>query len=246
MNITAVIPARLDSSRLPNKLLMDICGKSLIIRTYESALKSNLFNDVIVVTNSKLIKEELNKNNVNYIFKNKEYETGTDRIADVSDEINSEIIINIQGDEPFINSKTLQLIIDKFLEDNEKSINVVSVMSRFKSNYDVENPNNVKVITDENQNAIYFSRSIIPFKRNDSSINYFKHVGVYAFRKSFLTKFSSLKIGDLETAEKIEALRMVENGIAIKMIESDEKFIGIDTLEDLEMARKMINEKGSI
>ena len=119
-------------------------------------------------------------------------------------------------------------------------------MSRFKSNYDVENPNNVKVITDENQNAIYFSRSIIPFKRNDSSINYFKHVGVYAFRKSFLTKFSSLKIGDLETAEKIEALRMVENGIAIKMIESDEKFIGIDTLEDLEMARKMINEKGSI
>ena len=106
--------------------------------------------------------------------------------------------------------------------------------------------NNVKVITDENQNAIYFSRSIIPFKRNDASINYFKHVGVYAFRKSFLTKFSSLKIGDLETAEKIEALRMVENGVAIKMIESDEKFIGIDTLEDLEMARKMINEKGSI
>ena len=246
MNITAVIPARLDSSRLPNKLLMDICGKSLIIRTYESALKSNLFNDVIVVTNSELIKEELNKNDVNYIFKNKEYETGTDRIADVSDEINSEIIINIQGDEPFINSKTLKLIIDKFLEDNEKSINVVSVMSRFKSNYDVENPNNVKVITGENQNAIYFSRSIIPFKRNDSSINYFKHVGVYAFRKSFLTKFSSLKIGDLETAEKIEALRMVENGVAIKMIESDEKFIGIDTLEDLEMARKMINEKGSI
>ena len=246
MNITAVIPARLDSSRLPNKLLMDICGKSLIIRTYESALKSNLFNDVIVVTNSKLIKEELNKNDVNYIFKNKEYETGTDRIADVSDEINSEIIINIQGDEPFINSKTLKLIIDKFLKDDEKSINVISVMSRFTSNYDLENPNNVKVITDENQNAIYFSRSIIPFKRNDSSINYFKHVGVYAFRKSFLTKFSNLKIGVLETAEKIEALRMVENGTAIKMIESDEKFIGIDTLEDLEMARKMINEKGSI
>ena len=246
MNITAVIPARLDSSRLPNKLLMDICGKSLIIRTYESALKSNLFNDVIVVTNSEQIKEELNKNDVNYIFKNKEYETGTDRIADISNEINSEIIINIQGDEPFINSKTLKLIIDKFIEDKEKSINVVSVMSSFKSNYDVENPNNVKVITDENQNAIYFSRSIIPFKRNDSSINYFKHVGVYAFRKTFLSKFSNLKIGVLETAEKIEALRMVENGVAVKMIESDEKFIGIDTLEDLEMARKMINEKGSI
>ena len=130
--------------------------------------------------------------------------------------------------------------------DKNKTIDLASLMEKIKDQSYVEDPNIVKVIVDSNSNAMYFSRSAIPYNRLDKSITYYKHVGVYAFRKSFLTKFSNLKIGVLEAAEKIEALRMVENGIAIKMIESDEKFIGIDTLEDLEMARKMINEKGSI
>ena len=247
MKIVAVIPARLNSSRLSNKLLRDICGKSLILRTYESAVKSNLFNDVFVITNSPLIEEELKKNNVSYIFKDKEYTTGTDRIADISKEIDSEIIINIQGDEPFINSKTLQLIIDEFVKDEFNELNVVSVMTSLESDYEINNPNNVKVVVDKYSNSLYFSRSPIPYNRDGVEADYFKHVGIYAFRKSCLVKFSKLNPSKHEFSEKIEALRLIENGINIKMIKSNERFIGIDTLEDLEMARKkLINEKKSI
>ena len=247
MKIVAVIPARLNSSRLSNKLLRDICGKSLILRTYESAVKSNLFNDVFVITNSPLIEEELKKNNVSYIFKDKEYTTGTDRIADISKEIDSEIIINIQGDEPFINSKTLQLIIDEFVKDEFNELNVVSVMTNLEGDNEINNPNNVKVVVDKYSNSLYFSRSPIPYNRDGVNVDYFKHVGIYAFRKSCLVKFSKLKAGKHEFSEKIEALRLIENGINIKMIKSNERFIGIDTLEDLEMARKkLINEKKSI
>ena len=247
MKIVAVIPARLNSSRLSNKLLRDICGKSLILRTYESAVKSNLFNDVFVITNSPLIEEELKKNNVSYIFKDKEYTTGTDRIADISKEIDSEIIINIQGDEPFINSKTLQLIIDEFVKDEFNELNVVSVMTNLEGDNEINNPNNVKVVVDKYNNSLYFSRSPIPYNRDGVNVDYFKHVGIYAFRKSCLVKFSKLKAGKHEFSEKIEALRLIENGINIKMIKSNERFIGIDTLEDLEMARKkLINEKKSI
>lgn len=247
MKIVAVIPARLNSSRLSNKLLRDICGKSLILRTYESAVKSNLFNDVFVITNSPLIEEELKKNNVSYIFKDKEYTTGTDRIADISKEIDSEIIINIQGDEPFINSKTLQLIIDEFVKDEFNELNVVSVMTNLEGDNEINNPNNVKVVVDKYNNSLYFSRSPIPYNRDGVNVDYFKHVGIYAFRKSCLVKFSKLKPGKHEFSEKIEALRLIENGINIKMIKSNERFIGIDTLEDLEMARKkLINEKKSI
>ena len=247
MKIVAVIPARLNSSRLSNKLLRDICGKSLILRTYESAVKSNLFNDVFVITNSPLIEEELKKNNVSYIFKDKEYTTGTDRIADISKEIDSEIIINIQGDEPFINSKTLQLIIDEFVKDEFNELNVVSVMTNLEGDNEINNPNNVKVVVDKYNNSLYFSRSPIPYNRDGVNVDYFKHVGIYAFRKSCLVKFSKLKPGKHEFSEKIEALRLIENGINIKMIKSNERFIAIDTLEDLEMARKkLINEKKSI
>ena len=247
MKIVAVIPARLNSSRLSNKLLRDICGKSLILRTYESAVKSNLFNDVFVITNSPLIEEELKKNNVSYIFKDKEYTTGIDRIADISKEIDSEIIINIQGDEPFINSKTLQLIIDEFVKDEFNELNVVSVMTNLEGDNEINNPNNVKVVVDKYNNSLYFSRSPIPYNRDGVNVDYFKHVGIYAFRKSCLVKFSKLNPSKHEFSEKIEALRLIENGINIKMIKSNERFIGIDTLEDLEMARKkLINEKKSI
>ena len=246
MKITAIIPARLNSTRLPKKLLKDVSGKPLIIRTYESAIGSQLFNDVVVVTNNKLIENELIRYSVNYIFKDKEYETGTDRIADVSGEIDSEIIINIQGDEPFINTKTLKLIIDKFLTDRSNKINVISVMTSLFEKTEIENSNNVKVVVDNQQNAIYFSRHPIPFIRDHSTVDFYKHVGVYAFRKSFLMKFSKYKIGPLEKAEKIEALRMLENGIDIKMIKSTENFVGVDTIEDLEKARRIYNEKNII
>ena len=243
MKIVAVIPARLNSSRLSNKLLRDICGKSLILRTYESAVKSNLFNDVFVITNSPLIEEELKKNNISYIFKDKEYTTGTDRIADISKEIDSEIIINIQGDEPFINSKTLQLIIDEFVKDEFNELNVVSVMTSLESDYEINNPNNVKVVVDKYSNSLYFSRSPIPYNRDGVEADYFKHVGIYAFRNSFLNEFKSFKESNLEKTEMIEAIRILENGKTIHMLEVFNDHISIDTIEDFIKAETLINKK---
>ena len=166
MKIAAVIPARLDSTRLPNKLLRDICGKSLIIRTYESTLNSKVFDEVYVVTNNKDIVSELERNNANYFYEDKQYETGTDRIAGIASRINAEIIINVQGDEPFIKSKTLTKIINVFKEDKNKSIQVVSVMTPIDKN-EISNPNNVKVVTDVNNYAMYFSRYPIPYDRDE-------------------------------------------------------------------------------
>lgn len=245
MKIAAVIPARLDSMRLPNKLLRDICGKSLIIRTYESTLNSKVFDEVYVVTNNKDIVSELERNNANYFFEDKQYETGTDRIAGIASKINTDIIINVQGDEPFIKSKTLTKIINVFKEDKNKSIQVVSVMTPIDKN-EISNPNNVKVVTDVNNYAMYFSRFPIPYDRDERLTSIYKHVGIYAFRKETLLSFSRLNTGELESIEKIEALRLLENEIRIKMIISNEVFIGVDTEEDLTKAIKLINEKKSL
>ena len=245
MKIAAVIPARLDSMRLPNKLLRDICGKSLIIRTYESTLNSKVFDEVYVVTNNKDIVSELERNNANYFYEDKQYETGTDRIAGIASRINAEIIINVQGDEPFIKSKTLTKIINVFKEDKNKSIQVVSVMTPIDKN-EISNPNNVKVVTDVNNYAMYFSRFPIPYDRDERLTSVYKHVGIYAFRKETLLSFSRLNTGELESIEKIEALRLLENEIRIKMIISNEVFIGVDTEEDLIKAIKLINEKKSV
>ena len=245
MKIAAVIPARLDSTRLPNKLLRDICGKSLIIRTYESTLNSKVFDEVYVVTNNKDIVSELERNNANYFYEDKQYETGTDRIAGIASRINAEIIINVQGDEPFIKSKTLTKIINVFKEDKNKSIQVVSVMTPIDKN-EISNPNNVKVVTDVNNYAMYFSRFPIPYDRDERLTSVYKHVGIYAFRKETLLSFSRLNTGELESIEKIEALRLLENEIRIKMIISNEVFIGVDTEEDLIKAIKLINEKKSV
>ena len=245
MKVAAVIPARLDSTRLPNKLLRDICGKSLIVRTYESTMNSKVFDEVFIVTNSKEIVRELEKNNANYFFEDKKYETGTDRIAGIASKINADIIINVQGDEPFIKSKTFTEIIDVFKKDKNKLIPVVSVMTPIDK-IERSNPNNVKVVTDINSYAIYFSRYPIPYDRDDSLPSVFKHVGIYAFRKETLLSFSMLNKGNLEAIEKIEALRLLENEIRIKMILSREVFIGIDTEEDLTKAIKLIGEKKSL
>jgi len=246
MKVVAVIPARLNSTRLPNKLLRDICGKTLIRRTYDATKNSRLFDDVLVVTNSEEILKELKNNQIKFLFDKNQYETGTDRIAGVASDINADIIINVQGDEPFIKEKTIESIINVFKNDNDKSIGIVSVMTPILDNLELNNPNNVKVITDKANNAIYFSRYPVPFKKNINTSVAHKHIGVYAFRKESLLKFSELSIGDLEKSEKIEALRLIENNIKIKMIISNEMFIGIDTEDDLKKAIKIFSEKDSI
>ncbi len=246
MRIVAAIPARLDSTRLPKKLLREICGKSLIARTYEATVNSNLFDDVLVITNSSEIISELENSKIKYIFDDANYQTGTDRIAGVASKIEADIIINVQGDEPFINSNTIQSILNTFTHDMENSIGIVSVMTPIKDEKELKNPNNVKVFTDVSNNAIYFSRHSIPFKSDLNISKAHKHVGIYAFRKKSLIEFAKLNVGELESSEKIEALRLIENDIKIKMINSNETFIGIDTEEDIQKAIKIFCEKGNL
>ena len=246
MKIVAAIPARLNSSRLPKKLLREICGKTLIARTYEATVNSKIFDDVLVITNSPEIIAELESSNIKYIFDDNNYQTGTDRIAGVASKIEADIIINVQGDEPFINSNTIESILNTFKHDKENNIKIVSVMTPIKDDQELKNPNNVKVFTDLSNNAIYFSRHPIPFKIDLNISKAHKHVGIYAFRKKSLIKFAKLNVGELESSEKIEALRLIENDIKIKMINSNDTFIGIDTEEDIQKAIKIFCEKGNL
>ena len=246
MRIVAAIPARLNSSRLPKKLLRDICGKTLITRTYEATVNSNLFDDVLVITNSSEIIAELESSKVKYIFDDANYQTGTDRIAGVASKIEADIIINVQGDEPFINPNTIESILNTFKHDKENNIKIVSVMTPIKDEQELKNPDNVKVFTDVSNNAIYFSRHPIPFKIDLNISRAHKHVGIYAFRKKSLIEFAKLNVGELESSEKIEALRLIENDIKIKMINSNDTFIGIDTEEDIQKAIKIFCEKGNL
>ena len=243
MTISALIPARLNSTRLEKKLLKDLCGIPLIVRTYKNIVKTNLFNEVIVVTDSDEIIDVLVKNDIKFLKSKNEHKTGTDRIAEFSNEFKSDIIVNIQGDEPFINKNDLKKIIEVFNNDIDNKIDIVSLMISLKSTNDIVNPNNVKVIVDKNNNSIYFSRNVIPFNRSNYKIKYFKHVGIYAFRKSFLNEFKNYIQSDLEKTEMIEAIRVIENGKKIKMIEIFNEHISIDTIDDFKIAESILNNK---
>ena len=243
MTISALIPARLNSTRLEKKLLKDLCGIPLIVRTYKNIVKTNLFNEVIVVTDSDEIIDVLVKNDIKFLKSKNEHKTGTDRIAEFSNEFKSDIIVNIQGDEPFINKNDLKKIIEVFNNDIDNKINIVSLMISLKSTNDIVNPNNVKVIVDKNSNSIYFSRNVIPFNRSNYKIKYFKHVGIYAFRNSYLNEFKNYIQSDLEKTEMIEAIRVIENGKKIKMIEIFNEHISIDTIDDFKIAESILNNK---
>lgn len=243
MTISALIPARLNSTRLEKKLLKDLCGVPLIVRTYKNIVKTNLFNEVIVVTDSDEIIDVLVKNDIKFLKSKNEHKTGTDRIAEFSNEFKSDIIVNIQGDEPFINKNDLKKIIEVFNNDIDNKIDIVSLMISLKSNNDIINPNNVKVIVDKNNNSIYFSRNVIPFNRSNYKIKYFKHVGIYAFRNSYLNEFKNYIQSDLEKTEMIEAIRVIENGKKIKMIEIFNEHISIDTIDDFKIAESILNNK---
>ena len=243
MTISALIPARLNSTRLEKKLLKDLCGIPLIVRTYKNIVKTNLFNEVIVVTDSDEIIDVLVKNDIKFLKSKNEHITGTDRIAEFSNEFKSDIIVNIQGDEPFINKNDLKKIIEVFNNDIDNKIDIVSLMISLKSNNDIINPNNVKVIVDKNNNSIYFSRNVIPFNRSNYKIKYFKHVGIYAFRNSYLNEFKNYIQSDLEKTEMIEAIRVIENGKKIKMIEIFNEHISIDTIDDFKIAESILNNK---
>ncbi|WP_430927312.1 3-deoxy-manno-octulosonate cytidylyltransferase [Polaribacter marinivivus] len=241
MKIIAMIPARYQASRFPGKLMKDLGGKPVILRTYEAAVNTNLFSEVYVVTDSDIIYKTISNSGGNAIMSKKEHECGSDRIAEAVENIDVDIVVNVQGDEPFIDELSLSKLIEVFKNDIKKEVDLASLKVEITNKEDIENPNNVKVITDVNNMAIYFSRSVIPFHRDSSvDVKYYKHKGVYAFRKQALLDFYNTPITPLEAAEKIEAIRYQEIGKKIKMVETSVEAVGIDTPEDLEKALKFI------
>ncbi|MDO4881093.1 MAG: 3-deoxy-manno-octulosonate cytidylyltransferase [Capnocytophaga sp.] len=238
MKKIAVIPARLAATRFPAKLIQDLGGKPVIVQTYLATKNTQLFDDVYVVTDSEEIFSLIEKHNGKAIMSQKEHSCGSDRIAEAVENMEVDIIVNVQGDEPFIETESLKKLLDVFENDSSKQIDLASLMTPLQNKEDIQNPNNVKVITDINGMALYFSRSVIPFQRDENiSFPYKKHIGVYAFRKEALLDFYHLPMRGLEASEKLEQLRYLEYGKRIKMIETNKQNIGIDTPEDLEKAR---------
>jgi 3-deoxy-manno-octulosonate cytidylyltransferase (CMP-KDO synthetase) len=240
MKIIAVIPARYASTRFPAKLMQDLGGKTVILRTYEAAINTKLFDDVFVVTDSDLIYNEISSNGGKAIMSIKEHDSGSDRIAEAVEHLDVDIVINVQGDEPFIDAEPLAKVIEVFRNDVAKQVDLASLMREIKDETEISNPNNVKVVVDQNGFALYFSRSVIPFPREKNvGVRYFQHIGIYAFRKQALLDFYSLPMKSLEASEKLEQLRYLEYGKRIKLVETTHVGIGIDTAEDLERARKL-------
>lgn len=241
MKVIAVIPARYASTRFPAKLMQDLGGKTVILRTYDAAKRTRLFDDVFVVTDSEIIYEEIIAHGGKAIMSVKEHESGSDRIAEAVADMKVDIIVNVQGDEPFIDNDSLSKVIEVFKDDNDRKIDLASLMREITDEAEINNPNHVKVVVDQNGFALYFSRSVIPYPREKNvGVRYFQHIGIYAFRKQALLDFYDLPMQSLEASEKLEQLRYLEFGKRIKMVETDHVTVGIDTPEDLERARKMI------
>ncbi|WP_034039950.1 3-deoxy-manno-octulosonate cytidylyltransferase [Wocania ichthyoenteri] len=240
MKIISMIPARYSATRFPGKLMQDLGGKTVITRTYEATVATNLFDDVFVVTDSDIIYNEIVNNRGKAIMSIKEHDCGSDRIAEAVESLDIDIVINVQGDEPFTDRESLKKLIEVFKEDDDENIDLASLMVHITDIEEINNPNTVKVIVDNTNFALYFSRSVIPFPRDKSvDVKYYKHKGVYAFRKEALLDFYRLPMLSLEASEKLEQLRYLEYGKRIKMVETDVQGVEIDTPEDLERAKKL-------
>lgn len=244
MKKIAMIPARYAATRFPGKLMQDLGGKSVILRTYESTIATQLFDEVYVVTDSEIIFNEITSNGGKAIMSKKSHECGSDRIAEAIENMDVDIVVNVQGDEPFTTKDDLEKVLELFNGADADTIDLASLMTRMTNWNEVNNPNFVKVIVDENNYALYFSRSPIPYPRDRSiPMEYYEHKGIYAFRKEALMSFYRLPMRSLEASEKIECLRYLEYGKKIKLaISSTENAVEIDTPEDLIRANKLMNK----
>jgi len=237
-SVVALIPARYAATRFKGKLLAELAGKTVIWRTYEASVATGLFDEVVVVTDSDLIYEEITRQGGKAMMSKKEHESGSDRIAEAAESMNVEIVVNVQGDTPFVKKEPLQLLMNEF---KDPSVQVGSLMQELKQQEYIHDENYVKVAVDKNRNALFFSRSVIPYPRNKNlQITYYEHIGVYAFRKAALLNFTNWPVTPLEDAEKIECLRYLENGVPIRMVVTDFMGVEIDTPEDLEKATRML------
>ncbi|HLW07252.1 MAG TPA: 3-deoxy-manno-octulosonate cytidylyltransferase, partial [Marinilabiliaceae bacterium] len=246
MKIIAMIPARYQASRFPGKLMQDLAGKSVILRTYEAARATELFDEVYVVTDSQIIFDEIESNGGLAIMSRKEHECGSDRIAEAVENMDVDIVVNVQGDEPFTDRESLEKVLSVFYEPDADKIDLASLMTEIDDWKEINDPNTVKVVVDKDQFALYFSRSPIPYPRDkNTDIQYYKHKGIYAFRKEAILDFYRLPMRSLEAAEKIECIRYLEYGKNIKMAISNSEGVEIDTPEDLIRANKMLRNKES-
>lgn len=235
-----MIPARYGASRFPGKLLKDLAGKPVIVQTYEAVKNTGLFDAVYVVTDSEQIKEIVEHSGGKVMMSLKEHDCGSDRIAEAAENLDVDIVVNVQGDEPFTRMEPLRDLIEVFKEDPEQKIDLASLVHPMQDWKEIENPNNVKVVMDSFKCVLYFSRSPIPYPQNkEIDTVYYKHIGIYAFRKSALTAFTQMPMLQNEATEKLEGIRFLEYGKKIKMVESPFKVIGIDTPEDLVLANKL-------
>lgn len=238
-----MIPARYAASRFPGKLMQDLHGKTVIRRTYEAAVKTGLFDKVYVVTDSDQIYQEIASFKGNVVMSKKEHECGSDRIAEAVEDMDVDIVVNVQGDEPMIDTRSLEKVLEVFYGPDADKIDLASLKTPLHELEEINNPNIVKVITDKDNFALYFSRSPIPYPREPKAgITYFRHIGIYAFRKQALMDFYRLPMLGLEATEKIECLRYLEYGKNIKMVETTLNGVGIDTPEDLEIARRLFSQ----
>ncbi|MEJ0082869.1 MAG: 3-deoxy-manno-octulosonate cytidylyltransferase [Puia sp.] len=235
MHCIAMIPARYASTRFPAKLMQLLGNKTVIRHTYDNTVKTGLFDKVIVVTDSPVIFEEIKSNGGDVMMSIKTHESGSDRIAEAVENLDTEIVVNVQGDEPFVQKAPLEKLLAVFRQD--ENVQVASLMQVIKNKKNVDDPNFVKVAVDLQMNALFFSRSVIPYPRDQSlPINYYEHIGVYAFKKQALMNFTRWPVTALEAAEKIECLRYLEHGITLKMVLTDYMGIEIDTPDDLKLA----------
>ncbi|GAB2499936.1 3-deoxy-manno-octulosonate cytidylyltransferase [Algoriphagus taiwanensis] len=237
MKTAVLIPARYSSTRLPAKLVQDLGGISVIQRTYLSTLATGVCDEVWVVTDHELIRDQILELGGKVYFSFKKHESGSDRIAEALEVVDADLILNVQGDEPFQDGESLQNLVNSF---ERPKVKMASLMCRISED-ESYNPNTVKVVVDEESNAIYFSRSPIPFNREKKEdLVYWKHIGVYAYTRELLQDFTSWPKGRLEQIEMLEQLRLVERGVKIKMVETNHQSISIDTQEDLNRARNFI------
>jgi 3-deoxy-D-manno-octulosonate cytidylyltransferase len=241
MKTIAFIPARYAATRFPGKLMQKLGEKTIIRHTYENTLATLLFDEVIVVTDSEIIFNEITQNGGYAIMSKHQHESGSDRIAEVVADIEVDIVVNVQGDEPFVKKEILCDLLKPFKNDPEEKIKVTSLMHPVVNEGIIQNPNLVKVVVDKNMDALFFSRSVIPFQRDKNILpTYYKHIGIYAFRKIALMDFATWPPATLESIEKLEQLRYLENGVRIRMVITNETPVSIDTPGDLEEAKKII------
>jgi 3-deoxy-manno-octulosonate cytidylyltransferase (CMP-KDO synthetase) len=215
--------------------------KTVIRHTYDNTVATNLFDEVVVVTDSDLIFNEIISNGGKAVMSKKEHESGSDRIAEAAADMDVDIIVNVQGDEPFVKKEPLEKLLNVFKDEAGKTVQVASLMQVLKDERSINDPNYVKVAVDRHMNSLFFSRSVIPYPRSkDLGIIYYEHIGVYAFRKQALLNFTAWPMTPLESAEKIECLRYLENGIPLKMVVTEYMGVEIDTPEDLLKAAKLL------